>query len=77
MFVSETQEDVWSNPVTMDMDRKEEKKTRQMKSKPNIDEHLKLADKLISSGDKEGAVQAYKMALKLKPVSLIQLRACN
>ena len=48
-----------------------------MKSKPNIDEHLKLADKLISSGDKEGAVQAYKMALKLKPVSLIQLRACN
>lgn len=71
-LISETQEENDSKASDLPtIPEKNYKVNKDEKSKPNsVNEYLKLAKKCIASNDKEGAVQAYKSALELKPASL-------
>ena len=72
-MISETQKEAeytGSDLPSRFHDNKSKVNTNERSKPKSVSEYLKVAQQAVASDDKEGAVEAYESALKLKPASL-------
>ena len=79
-LISETQKEIeyTGSDLPSRFHENKSKVNKNEKSKPDsVSEYLKIAQQAVASDDKEGAIEAYKSALKLKPASFFFLTTFN